>query len=106
MTKFLIRASYSADGIKGLLKEGGTSRKQAVEKMLADLGGKIEVFYYAFGDYDVYAIGELPDSVTVAAVSFAINATGLVNLSTIILLDPAEIDNYVKKTIQSRSPGT
>ena len=105
MTKFLVRASYTSDGVKGLIKEGGTSRKQAVEKMIADLGGKVEAFYYGFGDYDVYSIGELPDDVSVAAVSFAINATGMVNLSTIILLDPAEIDEAVKKTVQYRGPG-
>lgn len=106
MTKFLIKASYTADGVKGLLKDGGTERKKVVEKMIADLGGKMEAFYYGFGDYDVYSIGELPDEVSVAAVSFAINSTGLVNLTTTILMDPAEIDKAVKKTVKYRSPGT
>lgn len=106
MTKILIRASYTPDGLKGLVKEGGTSRKKVVEKMVADLGGKVEAFYYAFGDYDVYAICELPDEESVAATSFAVNAPGLVKLSTIILLDPAQIDNAVKKTVQYRSPGS
>ena len=105
MTKFLIRASYTADGVKGLLKDGGTERKKAVEKMINGLGGKLEAFYYGFGCYDVYAIGELPDEVSVAAFSFVINATGLVNLSTVILLDPAEIDKAVKKSVNYRSPG-
>ena len=105
MTKFLIRASYTADGVKGLLKDGGTERKKVVEKMISDLGGKVEAFYYGFGCYDVYSIGELPDEASVAAISFAINATGLVNLSTVILLDPSEIDKAVKKTVKYRSPG-
>jgi len=105
MTKFLIKASYTAEGLKGLLKDGGTERKKAVEKTITDLGGKVEAFYFGFGCNDVYSIGELPDEVTVAALSFAINATGLVNLSTTILLDPAEIDKAVKKTVKYRSPG-
>jgi uncharacterized protein with GYD domain len=105
MTKFLVKASLTADGVKGLLKEGGTSRKKAAEKMITDLGGKVEAFYFSFGCHDVYCIGELPDAVSVAAVSFAINATGLVNLSTTILLEPAEIDKAVKKTVHFRGPG-
>ena len=105
MIKFLIRGSYTADGVKGLIKEGGTSRKKAVEKTIAELGGKVEAFYYGFGDYDTYVICELPDAVTIAAVSLQIKATGLVNISTIILLDPAEIDLAVKKNVQYRSPG-
>ena len=105
MTKFLIKASYTAEGLKGLLKDGGTERKKVVEKTITDLGGKVESFYFGFGCNDVYSIGELPDEVTVAALSFAINATGLVNLSTTILLDPAEIDKAVKKTVKYRSPG-
>lgn len=56
MQKFLITASYNEDGVKGLLKVGGTSRKEAVEKMITEIGGKLETFYFAFGDYDVYAI--------------------------------------------------
>jgi uncharacterized protein with GYD domain len=105
MTKFLVKASLTADGVKGLLKEGGTSRKKAVEKMITDLGGKLEAFYFSFGEYDVYAIGELPDEASVAAASFAINATGLVNLTTTILLEPAVVDKAVKKTVHFRGPG-
>jgi uncharacterized protein with GYD domain len=105
MTKFLIKASLTADGVKGLLKEGGTNRKKAVEKMITALGGKVEAFYFSFGEYDVWAIGELPDEASVAAASFAINASGLVNLSTTILLDPAVVDKAVKKSVNYRGPG-
>ncbi len=64
MSKYLIKASYNANGIKGLMEEGGSPRKNAVEKTLAEMGGKMEAFYYAFGDHDVYAIFELPDDVS------------------------------------------
>lgn len=105
MTKYLIKASYNAEGVKGLLKSGGTSRKRAIEKMVKDLGGKLEVFYYAFGDYDVYAICSLPDTATAAAVVLTINASGLVSISTTVLVDPEEIDKAKDISVSYRTPG-
>jgi len=106
MAKFLVNGNYTPDGAKGLLKEGGTSRHKSVESMVNSLGGKIEAFYYAFGDYDVYAIVEVPDSVTAAAMSMAINSSGLVEVTLTHLLSPAEIDAAAKKTVGYRAPGT
>ena len=105
MAKFLIKASLTADGVKGLLKEGGSSRKKAVEKMIADLGGKLESFYFSFGCYDVYAIGEFPDEASAVASALTINATGLVSVETTVLIEPAVIDKAVKKTVNYRGPG-
>ena len=105
MTRYLIKASYNAEGVKGLLKSGGTSRKRAIEKMVKDLGGKLEVFYYAFGDHDVYAICSLPDMATAAAVVLTINASGLVSISTTVLVDPEEIDKAKDISVTYRTPG-
>ncbi len=105
MAKFLLKASLTAEGVKGLIKEGGSARKKAVEKMAADLGGKLESFYFAFGCHDVYAIGEFPDEATAAASALTINATGLVNIETTVLLEPSLIDKAVKKTVHYRGPG-
>lgn len=105
MTKFLIEASLTAEGAKGLLKEGGTSRKKTVETMINQMGGTLEAFYFAFGKTDVYVICELPDQTSAASVSLTINATGLVSTSTIILLDPNEIDQATKKSVNYRGPG-
>jgi uncharacterized protein with GYD domain len=105
MTKFLIRASYTSDGVKGLLKAGGTIRKQAVDKMITDVGGKLEAFYFAFGDHDVYAIAQMPDMASVAALALTINASGMVSLTTTILLDPEEVDKATKMSVTYRPPG-
>lgn len=105
MTKYLIKASYTSEGAKGLLKAGGTSRKQAIEKMMTDMGGKMECFYFAFGDHDVYAIGELPDIATAAAIALSINASGLVTVSTTVLLDPEDVDKAKSLSVNYRSPG-
>ena len=106
MAKFLIKASYTAAGAKGLLKEGGSSRKATVEKMIKGVGGKMESFYYAFGETDVYGICDVPDAVTAAALSLAINATGMVNITLVPLLTAKEIDQACQKSVAYRPPGT
>jgi uncharacterized protein with GYD domain len=105
MKKFLIKGSYTVEGTKGLLKDGGTKRVQAVEKMLTGLGGKLDAVYYAFGDHDVYVIGEVPDEKTLAALALTVRASGMVSVSTTILLSPEEIDKATKVSVDYRSPG-
>src|SRR5436190_4853297 len=106
MSKYLIQASYTADGAKGLLKAGGTSRKQNVEKMITELGGKVEAFYFAFGSHDVYVICDLPDAATATAVALTINSSGMVSTSTTVLLTPDEVDKATKKSVHYRPPGS
>ena len=76
MAKFLIKASYTIEGAKGLLKEGGSSRKEAVEQMIQGMGGTLEAFYFAFGDPDAFVIADVPDTVTAAALSLTVSASG------------------------------
>jgi uncharacterized protein with GYD domain len=105
MAKYLIEASYTAEGIKGVLKEGGTGRRAAVSAALKSMGGKIESMYYAFGDTDVYVVIDVPDNVTAAALAMGISATGTVRLKTTVLLTIDEIDQASKKTLAYRAPG-
>jgi uncharacterized protein with GYD domain len=105
MAKFMVKASYTTDGTKGLLKEGGSSRKATVEKMIKGVGGSMEAFYYAFGETDVFIICDLPDTTAAAALSLAVNVTGAVNLSMIPLLTVQEIDQACKKSVAYRAPG-
>jgi uncharacterized protein with GYD domain len=103
MPKFLTMVSYTPEGIKGLVKEGGTARRRAVEKMLENLGGRLEGFYFAFGENDAYVITEGPDNATAAAISLAIT-TGAVRTKTIILLSPEELDQAVKIPVNCPLP--
>jgi len=105
MPKYLIQANYVGEGVKGLLKDGGTSRRAAVEKLFQSQGGSMESFYYAFGETDCYVIGELPDNASMAAVALAIGASGVVTVKTTVLLTPEEIDEAAKKTPSYRPPG-
>ena len=105
MAKYLVVASYTAQGATGVLKDGGTKRRQAAEQAIASAGGKLEAFYFAFGDDDVYAIMDAPDHATVAAASLAINASGAVRTKTVVLLTPEEIDQASKKGTTYQPPG-
>jgi Uncharacterized conserved protein len=105
MPKYLMEASYTAEGAKGLAKEGGSSRRKTVEETVKSLRGTVDAFYYSFGTSDVYLIVDLPDAVTAAGVSLAINATGAVNLKTHVLMTPEEMDQAAKKSVSYRAPG-
>jgi uncharacterized protein with GYD domain len=105
MSKFLMRGSFTRDGIKGLTKEGGTKRRQAVQQFFGALDGKLETLYFAFGDTDVYAVAEFPDNVTAAAVSLAANAAGLIHVKATVLITPEEMDQAAQKSEGLRPPG-
>lgn len=105
MTKYLIKANYNSEGVKGLLKSGGKIRKSVVDKMVKDLGGELEAFYYAFGDPDIYGICSFPDTATAVAFALSINSSGLVSLTTTILIDPEEIDKAKDISVTYRTPG-
>jgi uncharacterized protein with GYD domain len=105
MAKYLFQASYTEEGLKGLLKEGGSSRQEAVEQTIKSLGGTLEAFYYAFGDADVFAIADLPDSVSATAFSLVANAAGTAKVKTIVLITPEEADQATQKTVEYRPPG-
>ena len=105
MPKFLIQANYKPEGVKGILKDGGSKRRALVEQMTGGFGGKVEAFYFAFGDTDAFVIVDAPDNVTAAAVALAVNASGLVSTRTTPLLSPEEIDQATKKSVTYRGPG-
>ena len=105
MAKYLFEASHTAEGVKGLLKEGGTSRRAAIKQLVKGVGGSVEVFYYAFGKTDAYVVVDLPDDVSATAVSLAVNASGVVTVKTTPLIEPEEVDEATTKTVDYRPPG-
>ena len=106
MAKYLVSGNYlGGAGVQGLVKEGGTSRVDAIKKLVKSAGGKVDSVYYAFGEHDVYVIVDLPDNGAAAALALAVNSTGVVSVRTTVLMTPAEVDEAVKKTISYRQPG-
>jgi uncharacterized protein with GYD domain len=105
MPKYLFQVNYVGEGVKGLLKDGGSKRRAVVEKLFKSMGGTIEAFYYAFGDTDLYIIGDFPDHATVAATILTVTSTGTVTCKTTVLLTPEELDAAAKKTPTYSPPG-
>ncbi len=105
MPKYLIQASYSAEGVKGLQKDKASGRYEAVKRSVEGLGGKVEAFYWAFGEHDVVAIFEMPDNIKASALALTIAATGQVRGSTTPLLSAAEVDQALAQTVSYRPPG-
>ena len=105
MAKYMLKANYTVEGTKGLMKEGGSSRRAAVQKTIEGLGGRMECFYYTMGEADAIVILDVPDVATVAALSLAVNATGGAHVSTTVLLTPEQIDEAAKKSVSYRAPG-
>jgi uncharacterized protein with GYD domain len=105
MPKFLLEASLTAQGVKGVRGEGGTARREAVKKALESVGGQLEAFYFAFGERDVYVLADLPDNASAAAMAMAVNASGAVASRTIVLLTPEEVDAAANRSVDYRQPG-
>jgi len=105
MPKYLFQGSYTEKGLSGLLKEGGSKRRDAAEQVIKSVGGTQEAFYFAFGDNDFYVIADMPDNVSTSAVSLLVNASGAVKVNTIVLLTPEEVDQVIRKSVEYRPPG-
>ena len=105
MPKYLMEVNYVGDGLKGLIKEGGTRRQSAADKAIRSVGGKIESFYYAFGAADVYLIVDVPDNINMAALALTLNASGAVTSKTTVLLTVEEVDAAVKISPKYKPPG-
>jgi uncharacterized protein with GYD domain len=110
MAKWLIKGSYTIDGLKGLLKEGGTKRVAAAEQLAQALGGEIEAFYFAFGENDFYIIVGGVDEEDINVVGqtagmLILNASGAVTANSTLLLTPEEVDEATKRTASYRPPG-
>lgn len=105
MPKYLLKASYNAEGVRGVMKDGGTKREAAARALMESLGGKVEAFYYCHGDADVIVICDFPDTARALAGVMAVNASGLVAASTTPLITPAEVDAAAKLHGTYRAPG-
>ncbi len=105
MSKYLWKVSYTQSGLQGLIKEGAVSRREYISKLVADLGGTVESFYWAFGEHDLYAIADMPDNQTAAGVAMTVGASGAVSIETTVLLTGEDVDAGAAKAVPYRAPG-
>ncbi|HEX7967957.1 MAG TPA: GYD domain-containing protein [Stellaceae bacterium] len=105
MPKYMIHAAYTAEGLKGLQKDKGSGRREVINAAISALGGKLEGFYFAFGEDDVVSIADMPDNMSMAALAVAVSASGLVRTKVIPLLTAEEVDKALQKSVNYRAPG-
>ena len=106
MPKYMIQASYTVEGVKGVQSKGGSSRRDAVADMVAGVGGSLEAFYFSFGDSDVVAIADLPDNAAATAIALTVNAAGGAATKTSLLMTPEEVDEAAQRSVEYRPPGS
>jgi uncharacterized protein with GYD domain len=105
MAKYLVQATLTGDGMKGVEKDTAKGRREVVTKAVEGLGGKVEAFYFSLGDYDVALVVDMPDIVAATAMSMHVSDSGLVRTKTTSLLTVDEVDKAIKKKVAYRAPG-
>ncbi len=105
MAKYLVQVNYTAEGAKGVIRDGGSKRRSAAQAAAESLGGRLECLYFALGKTDAFVIADMPDNVSVAALGMALAASGAMQSHTTVLLTPEEMDQAAKKAPAYRAPG-
>jgi uncharacterized protein with GYD domain len=106
MPKYLIEASYGAEGIRGIAQKGGSARREIVGQLIGSMGGTMESFYFAFGDADVYVIAELPSDEAASALALSINQSAATKIRTVVLLTPEQVDAAANMVPEYKPPGS
>jgi uncharacterized protein with GYD domain len=105
MPKYMVEVKYTLDGIKGVKSEGGSARVAAATAAVEEQGGKVEAFYFAFGDTDAYVVADMPDNVSAAALGLIVSAAGGATTRTVVLVTADEMDAASKRKTLYRPPG-
>lgn len=105
MAKYMLRINYTADGAKGVLKDGGSKRRSVAQSAAESVGGRIESFYFAFGDIDAFVVADLPDAPSATALALAVSASGGAGVQTSVLMTPEEVDTAARKSPLYSAPG-
>ena len=105
MPKYLFEASYTTEGVKGVASKGGSARRDVIERLFEASGGKLEGFYFAFGESDAYVFGDLPGNEAATAIALQVNQSGGATVKTVVLLTPEEVDAAAKASVDYTPPG-
>ena len=106
MPKYLLQVNYTLDGLKGVVAKGGTARKAAASAAAKSVGGKVDAFYFAFGDTGVYVVADMPDNEAAAALALTVSAAGGAAVKTTVLLTTDEVDAATSKDVKYKPPGS
>jgi uncharacterized protein with GYD domain len=90
--KYLFKSRFTSEGLRGVIKAGGSARRAVADDLAKNLGGSVESYYFAFGDADTYVICDLPDNKAAATLAMTVSASGAVSVTTVVLMTVNEVD--------------
>ena len=105
MPKYPLQVNYTTEGAKGLMKDGGSKRRAVAQKAAESAGGRVEAFYFGFGETDAWVVADLPDAASAAAIALTVSASGGASVRTTVLMTPEEVDVAVRKSPLYSAPG-
>ncbi|HTR66156.1 MAG TPA: GYD domain-containing protein [Terriglobales bacterium] len=101
MPHYLHQVSYTSESWGALIAQP-QNRIEVVSKAIEKVGGKVLTSYFAFGEYDVVVITELPDNVTAAGIAIAFAGGGACkSVRTTPLLTAQEAIQALNKAAES-----
>lgn len=105
MPRYLFIGSYTAQGAQGVLKDGGSKRRDAATQVVESTGGTLQEIFWGFGNDDFYVIAEFPDHAAAAAASLKVGSSGATAIRTVVLLSAEDLDAAAKLSPQYTPPG-
>jgi uncharacterized protein with GYD domain len=102
--RYLVRAELTPEGIKNLQKQPPTALKAGVAKFVESVGGKLEFWFFDYGESTAYSVIDYPDEVAAATAQLSTNAAGFARVRIRPLLSAEEMDKAVAKMPPVRVP--
>jgi uncharacterized protein with GYD domain len=108
--KFLVFFDFKPDTVAAAMQRP-SDRAAVVGKLCESVGGRLESYYWMFGEHDGFVIADLPDSSAAAAVSLAVTSTGAFSrLETHELIPADQVQGVLDQAKTSQAaytpPGT
>jgi uncharacterized protein with GYD domain len=102
MPKYAIFFTFTGETLARFIEQP-SDRAAAVQALVEPLGGKVEGYYFMFGQDDGMVLVDMPDSQSAAAASLAVGSTGaFARLHTHELIPADQINAVLAKAKAAR----
>jgi uncharacterized protein with GYD domain len=102
--RYLFRAAFTVDGMQNLQKQSATAFKAGVAKVFDSVGGKLESWYFDYGDSTAYGFVDYPDEIAAATAQASVNAGGFARVTYRPVLSAEDADKALARSVATRPP--
>jgi uncharacterized protein with GYD domain len=102
--RYLFRAAFTVEGMQNLQKQSATGFKTGVAKFFESVGGKLESWYFDYGDSTAYGFVDYPDEIAAATAQASVNAGGFARVSYRAVLSAEDADKALARSVATRPP--